>query len=149
MRNATITCSTTSQASPQPELPLPLPLQPSSTIVFTFPPSTQPHQPASHYPSLPAATCRESNILQLSLSSHSASPFLLHKLPKQKSVAIVMWRSTLPADPASRSSHSGAQLARRPAPPGTTLVLHLLHFLPSLGAVHPQHLKPQENKDRK
>ena len=66
-------------ARPRPKLPprscsLFLPSLPSSS------PSTQLHQPAPVAPSLPAATCRKSNALQLSLPSCSPSPFFLHKI---------------------------------------------------------------------
>ena len=49
-------------------------------IIPTLFSSTQSHQPTPSVAHLSAATGRESNILQLSFSSCSASPFLLHKI---------------------------------------------------------------------
>ena len=66
-----------------------------------------------HRPSLPSATCRESNILQLSLPSCSASPFLLHKLLKQQSVERRTGAGAQLTDPAvlPNDNTAGAQLA--------------------------------------
>ena len=71
-------------------------------------------------------------------------PSFFIKLPKQQSVAVVTWRSTLPADPACRPSCSvrAPSSPAGPRPSGSSLVLHLLRFLPFLGAVHPQRLEP-------
>ena len=90
------------------------PLRSRSPLPFIFPFSLLPPFSASkcplRRPSLSAATCRHVS-LQLSLSSCSASPFLLHKITEAARYGIrnVAWY--LACGPASRFSHSGAQLA--------------------------------------
>ena len=93
-------------ARPRPEPMLCLP-PPSTISVLFLPPPTSPHPPS---PSFPSATCRESNILQLSISSCSASPFLLHEITEATERG---GRGTQLADPAvlSNDSMAGAQLA--------------------------------------
>ena len=80
---------------------------PPSIPLFLPPPRPPtPHPPP---PSFPSATNRESNILQLSFPSCSASLFLLHKLPKQQSMA-----DGVPSQPTQLSYPTiacGAQLA--------------------------------------
>ena len=91
-------------ASPRPE-PMPHLLLPPSFLSLPLPP---PHQPAATTaPACPPPRVGRAMSSSYPCHSCSASPFLLHKLPKQKSVAVVTWRSTQLADPASRSNYSG------------------------------------------
>ena len=113
-RSTAITCSTTSQLARSHSPRFRSPLLSSSFPFFLPPPSpTSPHPPP---PGLSAATDRESNALQL--SPPPAVPLLpsfFIKSPKQKSVAVVTWRSTLPADPAV----TGGRPARRTLAPSS------------------------------
>ena len=98
------------------------------------------HQSASSAAQLPLRHGSEEQYSPAVISSCSASPFLIHKLPKQQSVAAVA--SSLPTQLSYPTITCGAQLARTLAPPGGPLVLHRFRFLLSLGAVHPHRAKP-------
>ena len=113
-RSTALACSTVTQLarnhSPAPALPL-LPSSFHSLSLHPAPPTY-----LLRRPSLSAATGRESNALQL--SPPPAVPLLpsfFIKLPKQKSVAVVTWRSTLLADPAV----TGGRPARRTLAPSS------------------------------
>lgn len=96
----------------------PLPL-PRSCLHHSHSLSLHPVPPAlilPPRPSLSAATCRESNILRLSLFQLFCFSLLLHKLPKQKSVAGIAWRSTSLLAQLVGPAVANAQLARRSAP---------------------------------
>ena len=92
--------------------------------------------------SFPSATVQKSNILQLSLPSCPASPFLFHKLLKEQSVAAATWRSAYLLAQLAGPAVAGRPARRTLAPPGGPLVLHRFRFLLSLGAVHPHRAKP-------
>ena len=102
-RSTALACSVThSQAAAI--APLPLPLPPPFITPFSLPP------PSPTSPHRPAPACRPPRVGRAMPSSYpspscSASPFLLHKLLKPQSVAVVTWRA--PSSP--------AQLQRRPA----------------------------------
>ena len=97
--------------------PAPVPLSSLHHSILSS--STRPTSPHPAAPSLPAATDRETIAPAISLPAVSPSPFLLHKLPKQQSVAAVTWRSTQLAGPVV----DGAQLAAGLYPPGSSLIL--------------------------
>ena len=111
-------------------------------------PSTHPHQSASSAaPASPPPRAGRAIFSSYPLPSCSASPFLLHKLPKRKRAAAVV--SSQPTQLSYPTIACGRPARRTLAPPGGPLVLHRFRFLLSLGAVHPHRAKPQENKDRK
>ena len=117
-------------------------LFPPPFIIPFFSPSTPPHHPASPTPAYQPPRVGRAIFPSYPSPAVLLLPFFFIKLPKQQNVAVVAWRSTLLADPASRPSHSMWRPARRTlAPPGGPLVLHLLRSLPSLGAVHPHRAK--------
>lgn len=124
---AAITCPTIIPPG-RGQSPAPVPL--SSLYHSILSSSTRLTSPRPAAPSLSAATDRKAIAPAISLPAVPPSPFLLHKLPKQQSVAVVTWRSTQLAGPAV----AGAQLARRPVHSRWPLVLHRFRFLPSLGA---------------
>ena len=107
--------SATSQAAAKAPLQ---PLSPPPTSFHSLP-STQPHQPANYPPSLSVATCRESNILQLSLSQLSRFSLFFIKLPKRKSE--VGWTVAAPTLP-TQLSYSTITWRRPARPP--PLLLH-------------------------
>lgn len=117
---------------------------PPPTIVSILSPSTCSASPHPSQPSLPAATDRESNILQLSLPSCPAPPFLLHKIPE---VAERTWRMAVVV-PANRSSYTvqrRAQLAATLAPSSNRVAAALpgskCNLSAASGAIGKQRLK--------
>ena len=128
---------------------LALPLRSRSPLLpSSFPLSLPPPSPANLPPPSPQLVGRHVSGEQYSPAISSPAvlllPSLFIKLPKQKSVAVVTWRSAQLADPACRPSCSvrAPSSPAGPRPSGSSLVLHRLHLLPALGAVHPQRLEP-------
>lgn len=77
----TIVCSATTQPGrSQSSRPLPFPLLFSFSLIIPFSSSPAPPTYLLLRPSLSAATCRESNILQLSLHQLFCFSLLLHKI---------------------------------------------------------------------
>lgn len=102
-----------SPARPRPELPLP----PSSTtisILCPFTPPQCPHPPPSQLVSRHVS--KEQYSPAIPPPAVPLLPSFFIKLLKQQNVADVTWRSTLPADPASRPSCSGRPARRALAP---------------------------------
>ena len=137
-RSPAITRSTTSQLarnhSPAPALPF-------SLHHFILSPSTQPRQPTSSV----APACRPPRVGRAIFSSYllpscSASSFLIHKITE----ATERGGCHVAERPACRPSCSvrAPSSPAGPRPSGSSLVLHRLHLLPALGAVHPQRLEP-------
>lgn len=145
-RSPIITCSTTSQPG-RSQTPLPLPLLFSPPFIISA--LLSPTQPTSLLPPPPQLVGR--HVSRNCRSSYPSPAVLLLPSFFISNRAQQLSRGAVPsllaqlAGPAVAAPSSPAG----PCPPGTTLVLHRLRFLPSLSAVHPHRAKPQENKDRK
>lgn len=103
----------------------------------SLPPPVPP--PAPLPPSLSSATCRKNNILQLSLPSCSASPFLLHKITEAEERGEGPWRGASLADPAVLLNDNTARPARRH--PCYFIQSGSISHLPVSMAVHPQRME--------